>query len=263
MKFLAVDDEVMALDFLTENIRDAVGECEIITTPSPLEALELVQKEDFTALFLDIHMSVMDGIELARKIKEVKPKTNIIFTTAYSEYMGDAFGLSASDYLLKPIMPDMIRKSIDNLRYPAGNNKKQLKIQCFGNFEVFVDGNPVRFKLQKTKELMAYLVDRRGAACTVGEIISVLWEDDAHESYLRKCKMDMMTTLGALGFADIVYSARGNIGLQHMDSVECDYYDWLKARQAGDTDNPAINAFNGEYMLQYSWAEESTGQFIK
>ena len=53
--------------------------------------------------------------------------------------------------------------------------KNKVRFQTFGNFEVFIDGQPVKFKYNMTKEMLAYLVDRNRALCTNNEIMAVLW----------------------------------------------------------------------------------------
>ena len=69
--------------------------------------------------------------------------------------------------------------------------------QTFGNFELFVDGEPVAFKYNRTKEVVALLVNNRGAQTTNGEIIAALWEDDGDPekkaSYLRNLRQDLQT----------------------------------------------------------------------
>lgn len=78
-----------------------------------------------------------------------------------------------------------------------------IKIQCFGNFEIFVGGRPLSFKRSKSKELLAYLVDRNGATCTNGEMLAVLWEDKPDtaslHSHLRNLIFDLSHTLEDAG----------------------------------------------------------------
>ena len=127
-------------------------------------------------------MKGMTGISLVKRLKFINPKMNIIFTTGYSDYAGDAFGIRASGYVLKPATAEKIREEIENLRYPVECPTAQgLRIQTFGNFEVFADGRPPQFKYAKAKELLAYLVDRRGALCSNKEIIGILWEEPGDE----------------------------------------------------------------------------------
>lgn len=56
---------------------------------------------------------------------------------------------------------------------------KRIRAHCFGNFEIFIDGEPMHFQYSKSRELMAYLISRNGALCTNGEVMAVLWEDES------------------------------------------------------------------------------------
>ena len=134
--------------------------------------------------------------------------------------------------------------------------RRRLRVQTFGNFGVFRDGVPVRFRRTRTKELFAYLIDRRGAGCTMGELISVLWEGRPDtggvRSQLRSLIADLRGTLEALGEEAVVIKQRNLIAVD-PEQVDCDYYRFL----AGD--RGAVNAFRGEYMANYSWAEPTVG----
>ena len=106
--------------------------------------------------------------------------------------MKEAFELHASGYLLKPVTPVKIRQELDNLRCPVQSvSRNRVRFQTFGNFEAFIDGKPVKFQYELTKEMLAYLVDRNGALCTNGEIMAVLWEDNCPSSYYRRLVKDM------------------------------------------------------------------------
>ena len=124
-----------------------------------------------------------------------------------------------------------------------------------GNFEVFVDEQPVKFRYDKTKELLAYLVDRTGALCTNGEIMAVLWSDEKHSEYLRSLKKDLIDTFTVAGCGDVISKQWGKIGIVR-EIVDCDYYDWL------DSKISAVNLYRGEYMTQYSWCEFTNARII-
>ena len=63
---------------------------------------------------------------------------------------------------------------------PAGNGTCGHQDPVLRQLEIFVGGRPLSFKRSKSKELLAYLVDRNGATCTNGEMLAVLWEDKRH-----------------------------------------------------------------------------------
>ena len=164
MKILAVDDEVFALENLRQAIKTALPDCELCCFSTPVEALRHAAEAVPDIAFLDISLSGMNGLALAKRLKDINGKTNIIFATGYSEYAVDAFSVQASDYLLKPVTRGAVVRAIEHLREPVAEKSGQrVRVQTFGNFEVFVGGRPLAFTRLKTKELLAYLINRRGA----------------------------------------------------------------------------------------------------
>lgn len=255
MKILAVDDERLGLEILVETIKEAEPEAEIVSFRSPLKALEYVKENDFYIAFLDIMMPKMTGIELAQNIKIIKPSAHIVFATGFDEYMGAAFNLHANGYVQKPVTAEKVKAEIEAIKLLNGpvkeskNDSNGLKFQCFGNFECFFNDTPVHFKYDKTKEVLAYIVSRRGALCSNAEIMLNVWDDDAdHESYLRGIRKDMVDCFKDLGLPELIVVQRGKIGV-NTAQVKCDFYDFM----AGDA--VAINSYQGEFMSQYSWSE--------
>lgn len=252
MTVFAIDDEALALDALTDGIKKAAPNANTMSFMSPQKALSAMEKESCDIAFIDIEMPEMNGIELAKKMKLINPKLNIIFETGYSQYAVTAAQMHCSGYLMKPITPEKIKRELEDLRHPIERtNEKRIRVQTFGNFEVFIDENPVTFKYAKTKEYLAYLVDR-GTQVSNGEIISVIFEKDASQSWLRLIRKDLTDTFKAQGIGDVIIRSRNMQGIR-QEMISCDYYDW----QMGLPD--AINAYKGEYMSQYSWAEFTKG----
>ena len=126
------------------------------------------------------------------------------------------------------------------------------KVSAFGDFELFVDGKPIEFKYSKTKEIMALLINNRGAQTTNGEIIAALWEDDGdperRASYLSNLRQDLQNTMNRLRLTDIIRKQRGSLAIA-ADRIECDLYDWLEKGQ------DSRYHYLGDYMNQYSWPE--------
>ena len=254
MKYLVLDDEILAAEYLAELIYEIDKKAEVLTVNNPIKALELAEQK-FNVCFIDIQMPALNGIEFSEKLKKIHPKVNIIFVTGYSDYMKEAFRLDASDYILKPANVEQVRHALENLRYSVFEDvkeeaQKRIQITCFGNFDILVDGNPVKFKFEKTKELLAYLVHRKGARCSSKEIIANLWEEEGHDSYYRMLKKDLQDGLNNLGCEKIIYSERGKIGLSNLECIQCDYFKWTENVIEGR------KLYHGEYMAQYSWGKE-------
>ena len=261
MRILVVDNEELAVRTLSNTVRKVMGDVDITCTTDSTEALKLACDIKPDIAFLDIDMPGMDGLTLAKAIKEqVDPRTNIIFTTGYSEYLEEAFTrLRVSGYLMKPVTPEMVKTEIDNLRYPIelkGNRK--VRVRAFGSFEVYVDDTPVNFHYSKTKELFAYLINE-GGMCSVGRLQESLWEtmDEPtdHRSYLQNLISDMIRVFSGLGCKDIIIKKYGTVGIDTAN-VDCDYYEYKQGNPA------AVNAFKGDYMSQYSWAENTLGTLV-
>jgi two-component SAPR family response regulator len=253
MKIIAVDDEKIALDALSSAIKAIVAEDEVISFRYPEDALEYVKENICDIAFLDVEMAGMSGVELAEELKKYNSEVNIVFCTGYGNYRDKAFELHASGYLMKPITPEKVKRELENLRRPI-LEKKRLKVQAFGNFEVYLDGKPLVFKYRRTKELFAYLVDRVGALCSVGEIIGVLFGDEGgREDYFQKLRRDLLSTLEEAGCEGAVVHKRGMLGVV-ITEIQCDYYDCLNKKKDFDT------SYLGEYMSQYSFAEYTNAQ---
>ena len=114
-----------------------------------------------------------------------------------------------------------------------------------------MDGIPVKFKYEKTRELLAFPVDR-GTLCTNGEIMAALWDKTISRSYLRMLRKDLTDTFQKAGCGDVIMQKRGSLAIV-PERVSCDYYDWARGEPQ------ACNAYRGEYMTQYSWSEITHG----
>lgn len=254
MKILAVDDEPLALQSIQKAILEAYPDALVKAYTTTAEALQELKERAYhpDVVFLDIEMPDMTGVELAKHIKDASPKTNIIFVTAYSQYAIEALQERPSGYVLKPATADKIREEIENLRYPIeAEDQAKLHVQCFGNFEVYYNHQPLDFAYRKTKELFAYLIDRRGAECNTEMLCAVLWEDQDDElnqkKYLRKLIANLSHTLEEIGAGDVFIKRRNSFAVA-VDKIDCDYFRMLK----GDVE--AVNQYTGEYMAQYEWA---------
>ena len=162
MHILAIDDEQSALNVLTRAIEEAVSLGTVHGFRNPLVALEFMKETKCDVAFLDIQMREMSGIVLARKLKEIYPKVNIVFVTGYSQYANEAFALHASGYVYKPVTADKIMIEMENLRNPVKWKETGIYVNTFGNFELLVHGEKVSFGREKSKEMLAYLVDKQG-----------------------------------------------------------------------------------------------------
>ncbi len=120
IRTLLIDDEYLALNLL-EGFLGQLDDVEVLAKiKQPLQALEFLSREPVDLLFLDIQMPRLRGTDLLRSLPR-RPVT--IFTTAYSEFAVDAFGLDAVDYLTKPYSFERLLQALNKarqaLRLPA------------------------------------------------------------------------------------------------------------------------------------------------
>ena len=253
MKIIAADDEIFALQSLENAIKQAAPEAELTVFSDVEELLGYAEAHPCDVAFLDVQMGEISGIDVAKQLKIWYPKVNIVFVTGYDKYMEKAIRLHVSGYMAKPATKESVEAELANLLnpvFPAVQNV--LVARCFGNFDVYVNGEALVFEKSKTKELLAYLIDRRGASVTSGELRAVLWGDvqtdvNTH-SYLSKLKKDLSDTLCRAGVEDVFITSWNRYAV-NTEAIVCDYYNYLNNEPEG------IKAYNGEYMSQYSWAD--------
>ena len=248
---IAVDDEPLMLGALAKAVSVSPDITAVTKFSDCEEAVMFVKNNHVDIAFLDINMRGMGGLSLAEKITSISPQCRIIFCTGYEEYALPAFKLHASGYLLKPISAADVQGEIDNIK-GIRKREKPLSVKCFGNFEVYINGEKLQFKRSKTKELLAFLVDRKGAGVTVAEIGVALWENDEeqkNQNYIHQLFYDLRQTLESVGM-EAVFVRNNYLYSVNPEKIDCDYYNYLKIGKP---------EFMGEYMHQYSWAESTCG----
>lgn len=272
MNILAVDDEELLLWQLQATIKQVFPEAEIHGVDEIQDALDYVndlcdRSEQLHYVFLDIKLRGGTGIDLAKDIKQKFPSAIIIFCTAYAEFALEAFQVGGLGYLTKPINKDKMVEALDKLKQvmdlpaeAAAQNSEaddhRLRVQTFGNFEVYVNGLPMEFERSKSKEILAYLIDRRGASVTNAEIAVALWEEDGKTEQIRTYLSSLKKSLRSIGAEDAIIRKRNQTAID-VSWFDCDSYRFLEG------DALAINQYRGEYMENYPWAEYSKGIFEK
>ena len=123
LKVMIVDDESLALSRLKRLLNEN-GIEDITAFDNPIEALKEVTKTRFDAVFLDISMPNITGLELADSIMQIEPKTFIIFQTAHTEFALEAFKNGGIGYLVKPIESKDVKSILDKIKsYEIQNNE--------------------------------------------------------------------------------------------------------------------------------------------
>ena len=168
-----------------------------------------------------------------------------------------------SVYLYGNILDEILKEAKDE--HPAAERteeetQKRIKVQTFGYLNVLIDGKPIVFAHEKARELFALLIDRRGKWVSAGEIISCLWENEPVNEYTqgrcRKAVYYLRRTLEEYGAAELLESASKGYRRIRLEMVDCDLYDLLNGEKT------AKSKFRGNYLAEYSWAEETLAQLM-
>ena len=253
MNILAVDSDKKALDGIRSILDKRRPKAACYYFEDPLAALAQARETEIDVALLEVDTPELSGLDLGRYLKELNPYVNLIYLNAGESYAYDAMRQHASGYVVKPGDENDIQYELDSLRFPEIRKKlKRVYAQTFGNFEFFVDGEPVEFKYSRTKEIVAILINNKGAQTTNGEIIADLWEDGADPdkklSYLCNLRQDLQNTFTRLKLDGIILKQRGSMAIA-KDRIECDLYDWMAGPEHSKY------KYIGDYMNQYSWAE--------
>ena len=253
MRMICIDDEELVLELIVSLCRELPQNPEVKGFSRTAQALEFLEGNSVDIALLDINMPDMDGLTLAALIRETSPETAIIFLTGYEQYAVDAFSLHVSGYLLKPVSFERLSAEVDHALAGRQRNKTehQITVKTFGEFEILVDGQAVAFSRTKSKELLAYLIDRHGGSVTRAVAFAALFEekpyDRSGQKYLDVIIRSLRNTLEEAGAADILQLQRGSLRIC-PEKIDCDLYRFLNGEIS------AINSYRGEYMNAYSWA---------
>ena len=253
MRILAVMEGDLDLARLTELITKTDPDSDLLCFGSGLPALAAARTQEIDIAIIDVSLSELGGLDLGQYLIDLYPFINLIYLADDHAAAFDAMQQHASGFLIKPVTEEALKREFEDLRHPeVQKRQKRVFAQTFGNFELFVDGKPVVFKYTKTKEIVAVLVNNRGAQTSNGEIIACLWEDDGDPekkaSYLSNLRQDLQNTFHKLKLSGIILKQRGSMAIA-ADRIECDLYDWLEKKL------DSRYQYLGDYMNQYSWPE--------
>ncbi|MEH6940235.1 response regulator [Bacillus sp. JJ722] len=278
IRTILVDDEKLALDLMEKKLHK-IGGIEVIGKFSdPESVINEMKNLDFQVAFLDIEMTGISGLDLAEIIQEWKSDIHIVFVTAYRDYAIQAFELNSIDYLLKPVLEGRLTKTIDRIVEQLELNNKNnltqdkptsstLEINCFNEFIVYNNKQPVKWKTAKVKELFAFFITHLGTYVNRDSIINQLWPDYDYKKakiQLHTCISHLRKMLDLLGYnQSLTYSNQSyalNLTDFYCDAIELE--EILNMHTNISKDNiilleNAVQKYVGEYMEtnEYEWAQ--------
>lgn len=189
LKAILVDDEPLALRRLDNMLKKFEGIKVAAAYVSATQALQQIGIQKPDAVFLDISMPGLTGLEMAARIREVTPHTIIVFITAYDSHAVEAFELSALDYLLKPISLARLGKTVQRLiqsrELMARVNTdpsplEELTLYCLGTMRIQIPGQPpepLKWRTTKAKDVFTYLFHHRGQLVNRDVLLDLFWPE--------------------------------------------------------------------------------------
>lgn len=250
MHTITVDDEQIAVNSLLRLLRqiDPDGHHEGVIRAE--QFMNYIAENNVDIAFIDVDLYGADGITLTKILSKNYPELNVILYTGHPEFKAEALDLYVSGYLVKPVLRADLEQALSHLRYPIRN----VRVQCFGFFEVFVNEKPLKFARKDSKEVFAYLIDRRGAEVSDEMLRCLLWSEDEDtdkkKAYIRNIIYDIRNTFSSVGIEDIIFSRHGYYSVD-IQKIKCDYYDFLNGK-------PVASLPLHEYMEQFSsWSVQT------
>lgn len=217
IRIIAVDDEQPALrrvGKLLEQFPQVQVSGLFDKSTACLEYI-LTEPDRIDLALLDMEMPTMHGLELARRLQECRPEIHIAFLTAYEGYAKSAFEVEAIDFLLKPILQDDLERTIGRFVKRTGSKdeatnqpKRGIAVQRFGPFNVLTEnGDMIRFRNSKSKEILAYLHHHRGKPVSKAQMIEDIWygqDEQRTQANLYTTIYQLRKDLEAWGLSDLI-----------------------------------------------------------
>lgn len=116
----------MIVEDLLDELSTLFPESMCLGTSKPSEIIPMFRKYAFDVVFMDIDLAGKNGIEIAGKILEIKPRTNIIYITGFEKFALESYKTIASAYLVKTISTEMLKRAMDTLRFPVSDITDEL-----------------------------------------------------------------------------------------------------------------------------------------
>lgn len=146
LRVLVVDDELPALEELVFLLAQDNRLGDIRSCRSATEALRILHDESIDAVFVDIAMPGLSGLELASVLARFKVAPRVVFVTAHEEHAVEAFDLQAVDYVLKPVREERLREAVRRIHESGATTEPDDTIPVeLGGVTRFVARSEIRY----------------------------------------------------------------------------------------------------------------------
>lgn len=118
LNIVMVDDNKTILSYNLLILEEVVPNAMIAGFNRPQEAVKYAKENRIDLAILDIEMGMVSGFDLCRELLEINPCIKVVYLTAYPEYSLDAWDTDASGFMVKPLVPEDVRRQLKKLHYP-------------------------------------------------------------------------------------------------------------------------------------------------
>lgn len=271
MKYVLIDDERMAVEHLKVLLLKTgkIKEQDLVSFTNPMDAIHYIEKEKPQVVFADIEMPMVSGITLASRVRSSCPGIEVVFVTAHKQYAVEAFEQYALDYLLKPLMLERVKKTVERIEerlkeksVVSPMDSPKILIKLMGDAGTFKDGMMLDYKWRsgKIRELFVFLLHHRHRFVSKYEIFEALIpEEDPEKSsatlnmilYRLRNKLQQHDLPIVIKFQDDAYK------LVYSDEVQVDVDLWEQHLKT----TPIITESNLSTCLNYMALAE--GPYLK
>ena len=249
---ILIDGDVQSRQRLAELLAAHTDFCIVASCATIEAALGALERGPVDMALLDVDLPDCDAKHFIQEFRQRCGEPLIFLTAPDASYAVHALDVGADYVLLKPYTAAAVNGIVERARLLSLRLRKRVSIRTFGTFEVFSDGKPLAFKRSIAKELLAVLTDRRGSGMTSRQICALIRPDNSDEeknmNYIRQGFSDLRKALESVGAGDILLRSGIHSYCVDTELMDCDYYSFLECGKP---------PFNGEYMKQYSWAEDT------
>lgn len=230
---IADDDDGMRL-IMRRFVEKAGGFTIVAEAKDGRELVMLNERTQPQVILMDVEMPVMTGVECARVIQDVNPKTILVFATAHEKYMGDAFEVYAFDYLIKPFREQRVMQTLALIRTRlAQGEAREFRPEA----EAKPASNAPRKLMLRHKEGVSFV--------DMSEILLAQREERSTAIYLtngeRLVTSETLTDLDLRLPDDLFFRTHKSyvVGLNHIDSIT-PYGRWTYVVKLRGTDHDAL-----------------------
>ncbi len=272
MRVLLVDDEELALDVLQRLLMQIDGIEVVGKFTNPFMALEELSVIEADAVFLDLEMGGLHGLQFAHELLQKKLQPAVIFVTAYAQYAVDAFEVDALDYLLKPVTLERLKKAVQKIE--ASMKIKEIKkvhindkttdiyIRSLGTFQIQTgEGDTtVRWRTKKVKEMFCFLWLNNEQPVYKHRLLEELWPEvapDKGAALLHTTVYQLRKTLKEMGFEEGIQYINDHYVLTLPFKSDLEELKYLLEKTAPTTEDikRLLTIYEGDLFEQdeYNW----------